>query len=219
MRRFDPAYVNAKKKIEDGVIGKPTIFTSNSRDPFPPPAWACDPKKGGGLAIDMHSHDYDLARWLMGSEVRRVYAEGETLIFNKIKEEIPEFVDNIVITLRFQNGAVGAITGSQHAKYGYDVRTEVHGSEGAVQVGELKRLPVTVCTASSISNEATYKGNQEPHFVQRFHQAYVDMVRYFVGCVGKDAQPSPSGLDGKLALQLALAVMESLKAEKPIELA
>jgi predicted dehydrogenase len=218
MRRFDTAYAGAKKKIDDGVIGKPTIFTSNSRDPFPPPAWACDPRKGGGLPIDMHSHDYDLARWLMGSEVRRIHAEGETLVYKEIKQQIPEFVDNIVISLKFQNGSLGAITGSQHARYGYDVRTEVLGSDGAVQIGELKRLPLTVCTASSISNEATYKGNEEPHFVQRFHQAYVDMLRYFVRCIREDVQPSPSGPDGKAALQLALAVMESLKTAKPIEL-
>ena len=218
MRRFDPAYASAKKRIDDGVIGKPTIFTSNSRDPFPPPAWACDPRKGGGLPIDMHSHDYDLARWLMGSEVKRIYAEGETLVYNKIKEEIPEFVDNIVITLRFQNGALGAITGSEHARYGHDIRTEVLGSEGGVHVGELKRLPVTVCTAQSISNEETYKGNEEPHFVQRFQQAYVDMVRYFARCVRENIQPSPSGPDGRAALQVALAVMESLKTAKPIEL-
>lgn len=134
MRRFDPAYASAKRRIEEGIIGKPTIFTSNSRDPFPPPAWACDPRKGGGLPIDMHSHDYDLARWLVNSEVRRIYAEGETLVYNKTKEEVPEFVDNIVITLKFQSGAMGAITGSQHARYGYDVRTEVLGSEGGVHM-------------------------------------------------------------------------------------
>lgn len=169
--------------------------------------------------MDMHSHDYDLARWLMGVEVKRIYAEDETLVYGKIKEEVPEFVDNIAITLKSLNGALGVITGRQHARYGYDVRSEVLGSEGAVHVGELKRLPITVCTARSISNEATYMGDQELHFVQRFHQAYVDMLRYFVRCIGRDAQPSPSRLDGKAALQLGLAVMESLKTGKPTELA
>jgi hypothetical protein len=68
-------------------------------------------------------------------------------------------------------------------------------------VGDLKHSPVTVHTAQSVSNEATYKGDEEPRFVQRFQQACVDMVGYFARCVSEDLQPGP---DGKAALQIAL---------------
>ena len=174
MRRFDPAYLHAKKMIEAGHIGKPLVFKSTSRDPFPPPPWACDPRRGGGLQIEMHAHDYDLGRWFMGSEVDTVYTQAECLVFPEIKKKIPEFVDNTVIALSFNNRAIGVVDGSLNAKYGYDVRTEIYGTDGMVDIGAIQRLPVVICTRHGANAETSYLGeNQTPHFAQRFGAAYL----------------------------------------------
>jgi len=220
MRRFDPAYDYAKKKVDEGVIGKPLLFKSTSRDTSPPPDHACDPKTGGGLQLEMHIHDYDLGRWFMGSEVKRVYAEGDALVFGSKRKKIHEFVDNIVISLRFANRTLGLIEGSLNAKYGLDVRTEILGSEGAVMIGALGYTPVTVCTPShGISEEVTFKGDPKvPHFVQRFHDAFVRELGHFVNCILNDLEPVVTAKDGVAALEVGLAAIRSTEEHKPVEL-
>ena len=75
MRRFDPGYAAAKKQVDEGRIGRPVVFKSTSRDPFPPSVEYANPKSSGGMIIDMGIHDFDLARWFMG-EVASVQAVG-----------------------------------------------------------------------------------------------------------------------------------------------
>ena len=83
-RRFDAGYLAAKRKLEAGAIGDAVMFTSISRDPYPPPIEFCDPKVSGGLIADMGVHDFDAARMYMG-EVRRVHAIGGTLAYPEMK--------------------------------------------------------------------------------------------------------------------------------------
>jgi scyllo-inositol 2-dehydrogenase (NAD+) len=217
MRRFDPAYLHAKKRIEAGHIGKPLVFKSTSRDPFPPPPWACDPKQGGGLQIEMHAHDYDLGRWFMGSEVNTVYTQAECLVFPEIKKKIPEFVDNTVITLSFNNKTIGVVEGSLNAKYGYDVRAEIYGSEGMVTIGAIQRVPVVVCTTHGANAETSYLGEGEtPHFAQRFGAAYLAEKIHFARTIREDLKAAPGLDDGRAALNIGLAAFGSTSTKKPV---
>lgn len=218
MRRFDPLYAYAKRRVDEGAIGKPTVFRSISRDPFPPPAWACDPKHGGGLQLEMHTHDYDLARWMMNDEVTRIYAEGECLAFPEIKKEVPEFVDNTIFVLRFRKGQLGYIEGSLNAKYGYDIRGEVSGTEGSILIGSPKMTEVSICTSQGLNCEVTYAGTSEiPHFAQRFGDAYVAEMEHFVGTILEDLPASPNVSDGRAALQMGLAALESTRTGRPVQ--
>src|SRR6266702_945939 len=144
MRRFDTGYQKAKALIDEGHIGRPVTFKSIGRDPFCPRREYADPVMSGGLIIDMAIHDFDLARWLMGSEVERVSAEG-TLLVCKDLESVGD-IDNAVINLRFVNGALGNVEVSRNAFYGYDIRTEVLGSEGALVIGTHQQTPVVLLT-------------------------------------------------------------------------
>src|SRR5262249_18392952 len=83
-RRFDPGYIEGKKKIDAGVIGPPVVITLTSRDPFAPPLEFCNPRASGGLIIDMGIHDFDLARMFVG-EVTSVYATGGALAYPEMK--------------------------------------------------------------------------------------------------------------------------------------
>src|SRR5260370_1992557 len=133
MRRFDPGYRDAFESISKGQIGRPVTFKGVGRDPTCPPLEYANPAHSGGLVLDMGIHDFDLARWLMSSEVERVSAEGALLVcehFATVGD-----IDNAVINLRFASGALGNVEVSRNARYGYDVWTEVLGSEGAVVVG------------------------------------------------------------------------------------
>lgn len=218
MRRFDPAYAEAKEIIDKGAIGKPVMFKSTSRDPFPPPEWACDPTKGGGLYIDMHTHDFDLARWFMNDEIKRVYAEDGVLVFKDYT--IPGFVDNVITTLKFRHGALGVVDGSDNARYGYDIRTEILGSEGAVFIGELKHRAVTVCTAAGgISQKSTFQTDERcPHFMRRFNEAYIEEMKHFIDCVIKGTTPLVTEKDGEAALEIAEAAQRSSREQKAFDL-
>lgn len=219
MRRFDPAYLHAKKRIEAGDIGKPLVIKSTSRDPFPPPPWACDPKRGGGLQIEMHAHDYDITRWLMNSEVETVFTRAECLVFPEIRRKIPEFVDNTVITLGFSDRGIGIVEGSLNAKYGYDVRAEIYGSDGMITVGGIQRVPVVIHTTRGGNEATSYLGDhQTPHFAQRFGSAYLAEKVHFTKAILKNTKEgSPGLIDGRAALNIGLAAFRSTATERPVK--
>lgn len=218
MRKFDPAYSEAKRMIEEGRIGDPVVFTAISKDPFPPPEWACDPKRGGGLYIDMHSHDFDLARWFMKDEIKRVYAEDGALVYKDFK--LSTWIDNCIITMKFQRGSLGVINGSFSSGYGYDVRTEIQGTEGAIMVGEIRWRPVILCKSSSgVTHTSMFKTDKVPHFMHRFNEAYIEEIRSFIDCIINDTEPLVTAEDAKIALQVSLAALQSSREKRPIEIA
>jgi scyllo-inositol 2-dehydrogenase (NAD+) len=197
MRRFDAGYQKAKALIADGLIGYPVTFKSLSRDPFCPPRNYMDPAKSGGLILDMAIHDFDLARWLVGSEVECVTAEGTTLVCKEL-ESVGD-IDNALINLRFLNGALGNVEVSRNAFYGYDIRTEVLGSEGAVMIGVHQHTPVVLLTRSGAQHDVT------PYLMERFGDAYRAQMQHFVNCLRAEQSPSVGGADALAALEVCIA--------------
>jgi scyllo-inositol 2-dehydrogenase (NAD+) len=216
-RRFDPPYAEAKQMIQEGAIGKPVYFCAFSRDPFPPPPWACDPNKGGGLFIDMLLHDFDLARFLMEDEVASVFADETNLVVES--EGINRFADNVTVSLHFRNGALGTAHASMHAAYGYDVRSEVYGSEGNLMLGGLNRADLTICsTSKGISKPQTFlPQGKRPHFMLRFEHAYIAEMQAFADCVISNKTPIVTENDAVKAFQIALAATQSAGEKKLIE--
>jgi predicted dehydrogenase len=160
----------------------------------------------------MHAHDYDLGRWLMESEIVSVYTKAECLVFPELKKQVSEFVDNTLITLSFRNHSIGMVEGSLNAKYGYDVRTEVYGTDGTVLVGSVQRTPVSVYTRKGANAETAFLGDKEtPHFAQRFGEAYLTEMVHFVNTILQDRKATPSLTEGRAALDVGLAAFESTK--------
>ncbi len=213
MRRFDPEFQSAKQRIEEGVIGKPSIIKSTGRGPGLPPSWACDPKTSIGMLAEVNSHDFDSIRWLMGSDVRRVYAEVESIAVPELKEKYPEFYDNAVVTLRFVNGSLGLIDSGCPVKYGYDARVEVLGTEGVMFIGELKYQAVIICKKETGVYTSTF-----PSWRDKFKEAYLEEDKHFIYCIINDKNPLATGEDGKAALEAVLAATKSFKEGKPITL-
>jgi myo-inositol 2-dehydrogenase/D-chiro-inositol 1-dehydrogenase len=131
-----------------------------------------------------------------------------------IEPELKEFgdVDTNVVTLKFANGAVGAIDNSRKAVYGYDQRLEVFCSNGTAM-------------ANNEAENTAVKGNPEgflsakpPHFfMQRYAPCYVDEVRQFLECV-RDDKPTPTtGQDGRAAVVLGYAAWKSLHENRPVK--
>jgi inositol 2-dehydrogenase len=210
MRRFDPAYVLAKKKIDEGLIGIPVMFRSTSRDPKRTSLDFAKRENSGGLILDMGVHDFDLARWLMGSEVRRVHTEGDCLVYPELKEVGD--IDNAMINLKFVNNALGNIDVSRNAVYGYDIRTEVLGSEGGLLIGTLQQTSTLVMTRQGVTHDTV------PYFMERFGEAYAAEMRDFVACILEDRPPSVTGVDARQATAIGIAATLSLDEGRPVSM-
>src|SRR5215472_15001317 len=210
MRRFDAGYQRAKTLIAGGQIGYPVTFKSLSRDPFCPPGNYMDPAKSGGLILDMAIHDFDLARWLVGSEVERVTAEGTVLVCNDLAAVGD--IDNALVNMRFANGALGNIEASRNAFYGYDIRTEVLGSEGAVMIGVHRHTPVVLL------NRAGAHHDLMPYLMERFGDAYRAQLQHFVDCLHKGQSPSVSGTEALAACKIGIAATRSYQTGSPVNL-
>ena len=208
MRRFDPAIFSAKKEIEKGLIGEPLFFKAVSRDPEGPPIEYV--KVSGGLFVDSSIHDFDLARWFMKSEVERVYAEGRVLIYPEYKEFGD--VDVAFTTLVFKNGGLGNIENSRRSGYGYDTRIEIVGSKGTLQIGYLRNRRFFVLNKSGVSYDVV------PSSQERFSEAFVREIQHFVDCIIENKIPLITEIDGKKALEIALAATKSCKEGRPVSL-
>jgi myo-inositol 2-dehydrogenase/D-chiro-inositol 1-dehydrogenase len=163
----------------------------------------------GGMFLDMTIHDFDMARFQVG-EIDEVYAIGSVLI----EPELKEFndTDTNVVTLKFANGAVGAIDNSRRAVYGYDQRLEVFCSNGTAM-------------AENESENTVRKGNPQgflaakpPHFfMQRYAPCYVEEVRQFIECVRENKPTPTTGKDGRAAVVLGYAAGKSLRENRPVK--
>jgi inositol 2-dehydrogenase len=208
MRRYDPAYVTAKKKIDAGVIGTPVMFKSTGRDPRRTSLDYARRASSGGLIADMGIHDFDAARWLMGSEVLRVSSEGDCLVFPELKDVGD--IDNALVNLKFENGAIGNVDLSRNAVYGYDIRTEVLGSKGSLWIGDIRQTPLLVLTTDGVTHDTV------PYFIERFGGAYAAEIRDFVDAIQHDRAPVVSGQDARAATAIGIAATRSLDEGRPV---
>ena len=211
MRRFDAGYVEAKKRIEAGEIGHPTTFKAIGRDPFCPDLNYARRENSGGLILDMAIHDFDLARWLMGSEVKRVYTEGGALAFPQL--EAVGDIDNAVVNMLFENGAIGNVEVSRNALYGYDIRTEILGTEGGLNIGRYQETPLVVLTKRGVTHDMV------PYLHERFGPAYLNQTRDFISRVIDGREPAVGAPEARATLVIGLAATQSYDEARPVELA
>jgi scyllo-inositol 2-dehydrogenase (NAD+) len=209
MRRYDPAYAAAIKRIEAGEIGVPVIFKSIGRDKDGPPLSAYQSNVNGMLFYTNTIHDFDLARWLMRDEVSEVHAYTTATI----RPEIAQFGDVVasVVNLKFSQGAIGNIESYAQAVYGYDVRTEIVGSKGSILVGSLHRTPATFLTAQGSTQDIA------DYFLTAFADSYLAEIRDFVDSILKHRQPRVTGEDGLKALAIAAAAENSHLQAKAVK--
>ena len=208
-RRFDPSFANLYARVRKGEVGIPHLLRITSRDPAPSSKEYI--KTSGGIFMDMAIHDFDMARFLMGSEIVEVYAQGSALVDPYFAE--CHDVDTATIQLRFLNGALGVIDNSRQAVYGYDQRVEVFGSKGALLANNQFENTVIAMTESH-----TQLAKPLYFFLERYQEAFIAELHAFHRAWMHDEQSPVSGQDGLQALRIARACKESLETRKPITL-
>jgi myo-inositol 2-dehydrogenase / D-chiro-inositol 1-dehydrogenase len=209
-RRFDAGYREARRLVETGNLGTIYAVRLAGHDPEPPhesyiPA-------SGGLFRDFSIHDFDILRWLTGSEVEEVYADGGVLGF-------PVFarygdVDTAVATLRLAGSGLAVLTSARHDPLGYDIRAELFGSKDSVSVGLGPRTPLR----SVEPGVPPPVGPAWRDFIDRFEGAYRAEFAAFAQ-VARGEVPSPcTARDGVQAIRIAEAATTALNEHRIVAL-
>jgi myo-inositol 2-dehydrogenase/D-chiro-inositol 1-dehydrogenase len=204
-RRFDRGFARARQAVDDGTIGQVHLLRSITRDPAVPRPegplpWA--------IFLETMIHDFDVLRWLAGSEPVEVSAMAASLAWGE--QVATGFVDTAVCTVRFANGALATADVSFSGAFGYDVRAEVFGTGGMMAVGDGREDNASLYTAAGVSR---------PHsawFKPMFGEAYIAELAHFVECARTGTTPTVTGLDGRESLQMALAAIESAQSGRTI---
>lgn len=208
-RRFDHNFKRVRELVEGGEIGVPQLIKVTSRDPFPPPASYIG--VSGGMFVDMTIHDFDMARYMAGSDVVEVYAKGSVLV-DPVFHDYDD-IDTAVITLTFASGALGIIDNSRKAVYGYDQRVEVFGSGGCITVKNDFHNSAEVSTERGV-----YSDKPKLFFLERYQESFRQEVSAFIDSILERKEVPVSGHDGLQAELIALAAKKSFKLGRAVRL-
>ncbi|MFX1344360.1 MAG: inositol 2-dehydrogenase [Promethearchaeota archaeon] len=208
-RRFDRNFQRVREMVTSGQIGTPYIVKVTARDPAPPSIEYI--KTSGGMLFDMTIHDWDMARFQVGSEIEEVYTKGAVLVDPEIGKAGD--IDTAVVILKFENGVIGMIDNSRQAVYGYDQRVEVFGSKGCAIAENEQLNTVRLYTAEKIKED-----NIPYFFLQRYMDSYGTELQNFFECLQNNKEPSPNGEDGLRNVLIAVAAQKSYEENRPVKI-
>lgn len=203
-RRFDQALMSMKEKIDAGFIGKPILIKLVNRDPeWNREALLKFSPTSGGLVFDMLTHDYDVARWLIGSDAETLYGIGGAYGYEGLAEL--NDIDNCIISIGFENGVMGYMETSRNATYGYHVEYEVFGTEGSLRLGTTPNKDrVVSMNRNGVTTECVKS------FFEFWLPTFEAELQDFVDCIQKGTQPKAGLEDAYKAVQWAFAAKEAV---------
>jgi myo-inositol 2-dehydrogenase/D-chiro-inositol 1-dehydrogenase len=208
-RRFDPAHASVQEAVAAGRIGEPHLVRISSRDPEPPPLQYV--RTSGGLFLDMTIHDFDMARFVTGSEVVEVFARGGVRV-------APDFaqagdIDTALVTLVHASGCLTAIDNCRATAYGYDQRVEAFGSDG-MAASDNPPAHTGVLTTAHGAERAPL-----PHFfLERYLPSYEREWEAFIGALRAGTAPPVGSQDARAPLVIGLAALRSLREGRAVRL-
>ncbi len=209
-RRFDPNFSHLKAVYEAGQIGDLYMVKIIARDPSPPPPEYI--RDSGGIFLDMTIHDFDMVRYLSGSEVTDVYAAGAVLIDPAIGEAGD--VDTAITTLALENGALAVIDNSREAVYGYDQRIELFGSKGSITAENN-----TATRSKMMTTAGTLSERPLDFFLERYQDSFRLEVKEFFAAISGNKKITADGESGLVSILIGLAAGKSLTENRPVKIA
>lgn len=208
MRRFDKSYREAKRRIDNGDIGRVVLVRSYTQDPratiestlkFAP--------HSGGQFLDMCVHDIDLIRWFTGSNIKDLWAIGGVFEFPLYRELNDG--DNVCAMVQCENEAMGFMFAGRTAAHGCNVETEIIGTHGTLRIGSVaSKNMLEIMTEHGVSRELY------SDFMFRWHEAFIDEMREFISCIRENRKPDVTVYDGTFASEAAYRCKESFELGK-----
>jgi len=208
-RRFDPSFRYLRDRIAAGAIGELHILRITSRDPAPPSLDYV--RVSGGIFLDMTIHDFDMARFLTGSEVHSVHAVGVVRVDPQIGA-IGDF-DTAVVTMEMKSGALVTIDNSRRAVYGYDQRIEAFGSGGMLWADNQTGRRTGMADAAGLHTPRPLD-----FFLDRYTESFLVEMREFVGAVAAGTAPPLGAADARAPVVMALAATRSARTGDTLRL-
>lgn len=208
-RRFDHNFEAVRNEVVKGTIGDPHIIKVTSRDPEAPSINYV--KVSGGIFLDMTIHDFDMVRYLSGSDVEEVYVQSAVLIDKAIGEAGD--VDTAIITLKMTNGALAVIDNSRRAAYGYDQRAEVFGSLGMVATSNDTNSTAVISTTNGVTGEKPLY-----FFLERYMNSFAKEIQCFIDSIINDTDTQVNVIDGLNAVLIGIAAKKSVELGRAVKL-
>jgi len=208
-RRFDPNFMKIRQLVAEGKLGDPHILKITSRDPAPPSAEYA--AASGGMFVDMTIHDFDMARYITGSEVTEVFTKAAVLVDPAIG--MAGDVDTAIITLTFANGAIGVIDNSRKAVYGYDQRVEIFGTKGMVNADNNYPENHRYYSADGVQGSLPLN-----FFMDRYIESYANEMKLFCDAIINGKEMPTSGVDGLISVAIAIAAKKSHLEKRSVKL-
>ena len=200
--RFDPRYARVKQAVAAGEIGElETIFCRRTNL-----VTSQERLKGRVSVLSfLGVHDFDIMRWVAGSEVKRVHTEA---VWNLHKKSGYNVEDTTWTLLRFDNGVIGSLETGWIVPTTFptkaDFKLEAVGTGGMIQY--------------DLTKQELMFTKPEGHYAERFNPMLQYELEHFFDCVRNDKTPLVTGADGRAALEISLAAQRSAKEERIIAL-
>ena len=209
-RRFDPSLRAIHDAASDGEIGSAETLRILARDPSLPPTDYI--AVSGGQPRDMSIHDLDLVRWLLPDEPVAVAAMGSVLAAPEYEQHGD--TDTLHILVRTASGRIAHIDNARRTNYGYDQRLELFGEHGALEM--TNRRPTSIERWDAQGTQR--RGPLVEGFIERYAEAYVAEMDHFISCVLDDTPLAVGFEDGRRALIMADAVLQSLRTDRFVDI-
>ncbi len=218
--RFNKAIMKIRDAVDKNRFGKLFYGTAHIRwnrdwEYYGRADWRGTWAQDGGALMNQCIHNIDLLNWMMGKKPVEVFAYTDRLNHPYIQAE-----DLGIALVRFENGSYGVIEGTTDI---YPSNLEetlyIFGEKGTVKAGG-KSVNVIeewrFSDALDDSEEVKKQFNENPPNVYGFGHTplYADMI----DAILNDRDPYVTGEDGKLALELVLAIYKSAAEGKPVKL-
>lgn len=191
VERFNPAIIKLKELIGNGLLGNIVSISAKRVGPYNPRI------RDVGIVLDLGTHDIDIMSYLYGEKIKEVYASAGTVVHSH--------EDHAIITLNFDSGSSGVIDTNWLTPHKVRNLTVI-GSRG---IAEINCIEETLKIFDQEWVRDAKIGKEEPLKLELLH---------FIDCVQNDREPLVSGEQGKHALEVALAAVESARAGKVCEI-
>ena len=212
---FDPTYRAAYEQIQGGEIGQ--VLTMYARrngtrgggypgQPIPYAQWS-------DILISTGIHELEAMTWYADSKVRRVYGESVKHLPREIKGD-----DAYMALLKFESGAVGNLESSWiqplTAPAGLNSQFDILGDKGSIHIGNVNGALLLCTEERAFHPDVSYWPVLWGQAVGTLRES----MTHFLTCLLDDEEPCVGIKEGRLAVQLVLAIQESCRSGKPVEI-
>ena len=222
MKRFEPSHLALIRAVQAGEIGDIELVLLTNRDPkvtLLDLSRQTHHKAPYTLLRESTVHDFDMARALLDDEPVEVYVAASSLVEPELGR-LGE-VDTAMTTLKTARGALCHINNIWRTTYGYDQRLEVHGAKGMLRAENRPETSLVRYTAAGALHDRLLSGPPDgsQFYFHKYAEAYPGEMNHFVESLVEGRRPMISVEDGYRSQLLVEAAVESLKTNRPVQVA